>query len=302
MNNLFVYFEEESVLKFTYELEKCKQLAFLDVLVRKCGNMFSTSVFIKDTNQGDCINYNGLCPDKYKVSVIKTLLHRGFHVCSDWASFHLEINRLKQLLTNNNFPMSIIDSTVNNFLQNKVDNNQPVLTHTNIDLFYESQMHSGYKQEEKQLQLLIKKHLEPIEEDHRIRLLIYYKNKKLKNLLIKNNISSISDTAQRHHVVYSYKCEKDGCNSANYVGYTACTVTERFKMHTQNGSIKKHILDAHSQSKVTRQELINCTTILRSCNTKRQLIMTEAVLIKELQPDLNSQEEGCDRLLKIFKH
>ena len=42
--------------------------------------------------------------------------------------------------------------------------------------------------------------------------------------------------------------------------------------------------------------------ILYSDSSVGQLRMTEAVLIKDLKPSINSQEEGCDRLLKIFKH
>ena len=75
-----------------------------------------------------------------------------------------------------------------------------------------------------------------------------------------------------------------------------------FKMHTQNGSIKKHLKEAHKINKITRQELIDKVKILKSCNNKKELIMTEAILIKCNSPSLNAQEEGADRLLKIFKH
>ena len=49
------------------------------MIVKECGSKTRTSVHVKDTNYGDCINYKGICPDQYKLSAINTLLHRGYH-------------------------------------------------------------------------------------------------------------------------------------------------------------------------------------------------------------------------------
>ena len=76
-------FEQNSVLKFTVEFEKYQQLAFLDCLIKKLDSSFKTSVFIKDTNAGDCLNFKSICPDRYKTGVVKTLLHRAHVVSSD---------------------------------------------------------------------------------------------------------------------------------------------------------------------------------------------------------------------------
>ena len=61
------YFENNSVLKFTYELEKNLQISFLDVLLTRMNKTIHTSVFTKSTSTRDSINYNGICPDKYKI-------------------------------------------------------------------------------------------------------------------------------------------------------------------------------------------------------------------------------------------
>ena len=182
-----------------------------------------------------------------------------------------------------------------------ISNSKPV--NTKIDIFYESQMSSNYKLEEKQLSNIISKYVKPNNEDQEINLRIYYKNKKLKNLLIRNRASNNTEVSNRHHVVYQYKCNQAGCNSSQtYVGYTTCTIDERFRMHAQTGSIKRHLVENHGVERVVKNEIIKCTNILGSCNSKGRLRMMEAILIKDLKPTLNSQEEGCDRLLKIFKH
>ena len=112
-------FESNSVLQFTYEMEKQNQLAFLDRIVKQCSSKIQTAVYVKDTNLGNCINYKGICSEKYKISVIATLLHRGCHISHDWNTFHEKILRMKQLLANNNFPMKVIYAAVNSFLSKK---------------------------------------------------------------------------------------------------------------------------------------------------------------------------------------
>ena len=141
-------FEQESVLKFTYELEKDHTLPFLDVSVNISNNIVKTSVHVKSTNLGDCINFRSTCPDKYKISVIKTFLYRAYEICSEWQSFHQEIVRLKQMLTNNNFPMNIIDNTIKSFLDKLfLSDNKLIQDKRQINFFFQGQMSSAYKLE-----------------------------------------------------------------------------------------------------------------------------------------------------------
>ncbi len=65
-------------------------LYFLDVEVRNENNLFSTSVFVKETSNGSCINFRSICPSRYKEGLIKTLLHRAYDICSDWTNFDRE--------------------------------------------------------------------------------------------------------------------------------------------------------------------------------------------------------------------
>ena len=99
-----------SILNFTYELEKSKKLNFLDVTVTRGSNGLTTSVYVKPTYDNQTLNYLSIAPLKYKISTIKTLLHRGFHVSDSWNTFHTEVIRIKNLLNNNNFPIKLIDN------------------------------------------------------------------------------------------------------------------------------------------------------------------------------------------------
>ena len=66
--NLRDLFERKSVLKFTYEIETNKKLAFLDCMISKTPGTLVTDVFVKETNTGECMSYNSFAPHRYKTS------------------------------------------------------------------------------------------------------------------------------------------------------------------------------------------------------------------------------------------
>ena len=72
--------------------------------------------------------------------------------------------------------------------------------------------------------------------------------------------------------------------------------------HAHRKWIKNHLSACHGVTKVSKKDLTDCLKILCLNNSIGYLRMAEATFIKELKPSLNSQEEGCDRLLKNFKH
>ena len=118
--NLKEIFKLHSVLNCTYEVELKKRIAFLDTLVNKEQQSLQTSLFTKVINTGEFMNYKSICPDRYKIGVLKTLLGRAYSICSSWQSFSEEVERVKQVLVNNNYPMQLLDLHINKFIS--VDN------------------------------------------------------------------------------------------------------------------------------------------------------------------------------------
>ena len=103
-------FENNSVLKFTFELnDSNKQVNFLDTIITITDSGPTTSVFIKPTNNGACLNGDSECPDRYKRSVINSYLLRAYRFSETWADFHKEVVRIKRLLVNNNYSNSFVD-------------------------------------------------------------------------------------------------------------------------------------------------------------------------------------------------
>ena len=127
----------------------------------------------------------------------------------------------------------------------------------------------------------------------------------MKSLYIKNNIHNNKEIASEHHVVYQYTCNRGDCNVTHpsYIGYTTCSINNRFKMHTQNSSsIKKHLQELHNINTIKTADLIPHVKILHKSADRRNLILTEAIYIKQERPNLNAQNEGSEKILKIFKH
>ena len=70
----------------------------------------------------------------------------------------------------------------------------------------------------------------------------------------------------------------------------------RFRQHK---SVKEHLNIVHDKRFVSK-EVLHSVEVLQHCDNKQDLLLYEALYIKERQPSLNSQEEGRDRVLSIF--
>ena len=54
--------------------------------------------------------------ESYKTGLIFTLLFHCFTICSDIPSFHLELDRLRQIFKFNNYPVTLLDQCVKTLL------------------------------------------------------------------------------------------------------------------------------------------------------------------------------------------
>ena len=102
------------------------------------------------------------------------------------------MGKIKHLLTNNNYPKAIIDKAVNNFLQKKLattkaDENsiEPLA----INLLFLNQISAQYKQDEKQLTQIIHRNIRAADNNGKVKLNFYYKNKKTQLICLLKIIS-----------------------------------------------------------------------------------------------------------------
>ena len=72
-----------------------------------------------------------------------------------------------------------------------------------------------HEKEEEKLKVIIYNHVHPSNENSKVNVNIYYRNLKLKNLLINNSLPSESEA--KDHYVYRYTCDERQCN-LSYIG------------------------------------------------------------------------------------
>ena len=151
--------------------------------------------------------YHNECPPKYKIAIIKNLIHRAFYISSQ-TIFHKELTNIKQTLVNNNFPNKLVDQQIKLYLQNiNKNNNTTNNNNTNrINLYYRNQMYYNYKSDEQAITNIIKRHLKPIEKQKQIKLTIYYTKFKTSKLIVKNNTNSVKMYLKQTNVVYKFIC------------------------------------------------------------------------------------------------
>ena len=107
---------------------------------------------------------------------------------------------------------------------------------------------------------------------------------------MRNNTLNDGNKLKRANVVYQFNCPNEDCRlrSVSYIGATTTTLSRRLTMHLREGSPKEHMHQQHN-TKLTRTQLVQNTTIIASSNTHTRLRILEALHIKDKAPAINKQ-------------
>ena len=171
-------------------------------------------------------------------------------------------------------------------------------TQQTIPLFYHNQMHSNYTIDERVLKSIVMNKIKCTQDNTKIKLIIYYRNKKTCNLVMKNNCLPSTPESDKSHVCYKFICPIQDCRPEEYIGYTEVKLSNRLKNHTYNGSIKQHFI-TQDNSLPSKQQLIDNTKIIAQADTKYKLLIKEALLIQKHNPAINKQFDSFPNILKL---
>ncbi|XP_068691626.1 uncharacterized protein [Montipora foliosa] len=69
-------------IKFTIEFDQNDEIPFLDILMKRNRDSFSTSVYRKKTFTGFYTKWDSFTPRKYKINLVRTLAYRCIRICS----------------------------------------------------------------------------------------------------------------------------------------------------------------------------------------------------------------------------
>ena len=194
-----------------------------------------TSPYKKPTsNNSILLNYHSECPQKYKIAIIKNLIHRVFYISFKTIFYKELTNNIKQTLVNNNFPNKLVDQQIKLYLHNIYKNNT-----NRINFHCKNQMHYNYKLA---ITNIIKRHIKSIEKQKQIKLIIYYTKSKTSNLIVRNN-NSAKIPLNQTNVIYEFICPFQECGlenkNNNYNGYTTTTLSHHLTYHLFENSAKK---------------------------------------------------------------
>ena len=272
-------------MKFTVDVGR-ERLDFLDVQVsRDVNNIFSFSVYRKPCFTGLLLNFSSFTPISWKSGIITCLLKRAYRVCSTWAIFDREVTYLRKLFVSNGYPVQFFNKTLKKFLEKmrnplaRGNNN-----HTNILVLpYMGQVSDRFSAR-------FRRFCNKYNLDYRL----VFKPFKIGFYF---SLKSSCPAFLRSCLVYKFVCSCD--TSTTYIGKTKRHLYKRVGEHlTYNSNysaIFEHI--ANNSCNVSRENF----SILRSCNFISDLNITEALLIKKLDPKLNKSiaNSGQSTFLKL---
>ena len=289
-------FENNSVLNFTYEMNVNSKLPFLDVLVDGSGAEFKTEVFHKPTDQGVCLNSKSECVERYKRGTIMNYLTRAYKIASTWVEFNIEVCHIRQRMINNGYTNQFVDQHIRTFLNNVILK-APKEEKQLIPVYYKAQFHQNYKLDERVIKNILNDKVKS-NCDAEIEIRIYYKGSKTSNLVMKNNLNPKPCGLSEANIIYKFNCPSHG-QATCYVGQTQTTLSRRLTAHKQHGSIHDHFLTFHG-AKPTREQLVENTVAIARAADKQRLDITEALLILDLKPIINKQQDKFPNILKLY--
>ena len=296
-------------MSFTYEVEQNKCLPFLDVMVNREENKFSTSIYRKPTFSGLYTNFHSYISDQYKKGLIMCLLFRVFSFVTDWNKFHEEVKFLTQVFRKNSYPEHFIEKCISKFLlkkfkfqnQNQNFENQKIPNENQkrelkISLPFMGKYSNDVK---KQISKLASKFLIGTKI-----IIIWNSPRKMRNLF---NFKDRLPMRLRSNILYSYSC--NGCNSI-YLGKSkrhflvrayehlglSLRTGKKFTYnprHNNNSGILDHI---NGQNNCHGD--INNFKIMGKASNDFHLRIKESLLIRKLKPSLNSKDNSIP--LQLF--
>ena len=121
---------------------------------------------------------------------------------------------------------------------------------------------------------------------------------------MRNNMMKKPRDLSKTNVIYDFQCKRGDCEhlprrSVTYDGLTTNTLSRRLSVHLQVGAIRHHFDNKHD-TRITRKEILNFTRIRYKMRDTNRLEILEALIINTEDPEINRQDTGKIRILKLY--
>ena len=276
-------------INFTIEYENNDCLPFLDILIKRSDQHFSTSVYRKQTYTGLGSNFYSSCFFNFKLNSIRTLLHRAYSHSSDWINFHNEVEFLRNFFRDNCFPEFLFNKYLKKFIDNIFQPKMPLPTVPKLD-FYASLPYTSDRNFLPFLKQILTKHFNCLNPK-----LVLRNQRTIGSLFrFKDTVPSL----MRSLVVYKYTCPR--CNLGTYVGSTKRMLKVRIDSHRGISHRTGSTLNKKEFSNI-REHANRCKStisyddfdIVTQAPDEASLFILESLCIKQLVPSLNNQSSSA---------
>ena len=277
-------------IKFTMDSENNNCLNFLDITVTRSDLRFTTNVFRKSCFTGLGLNFYSFSSEIYKHNSCKTLIHRAYSACSDWFSFSSEIKTLEKYFKQNCYPSFVFQNCLRKYLNSHLCPKPPITTVPKCTKYF-AFPYLGAKTKTLQLELskLVSKYYPCID------LRLAFGNSY--NIASFFHFKDTLPPLMRSNVVYLFNCPK--CDLGRYIGCTKKLLRVRICGHMgvshrtlkslsvqENSAVRKHSNSCKSNLSFDHFK------ILFSANSQQSLLIAESLLIKQLSPNLNTDQSS----------
>jgi hypothetical protein len=272
-------------VSFTMEIEKDGMLPFLGTLLLNRAPQIETKVYVKPTNTGLLVHYQSHVDNRYKRSLLTTMLDRAYRLSSSWPYFSEECERLKSLFSRLDYPHHLINSTINTFVNSRVADQQPLQASgklagndvTRVVIPFKDQDSANIvKTQLKDLSIKLQTTIQPV-----------FVSRKIGQDL--QECETKPQLVNQQCVVYQFKCNL--CDTGSYVGYTRGHLYARVDGHkSTSSSVRKHYDNDHAGA--VPEDLLSCFKVLKKCMNKFDCLVNEMLYIKQLTPSLNVQTDS----------
>ena len=241
------------------ELEKNEKFPFLGMEIIRNSTRLDTKVYRKPTDTGLLLHYNSHVDVKYKHSLLKTMLNRGFELSSKWQFFHQECARLKEIFTRLHYPEALVQNTTRSFVEMKVTGStrlpqQADESPVRIPLPFKDQRSTNKPREQlSDLSRKINAEVHPVFTSRNIKDELKAKEPK-------------PPIVNQQNVVYFFKC--DLCD-VDYVGFTSRHLHQRVEEHKRT-VIGNHVREQHGNEPC---EIAKNFRVLRKCSSNSSSIV-----------------------------
>ena len=284
-------------INFSIEHENNSSLSFLDIFIQRENFKFKTSVFRKSSFTGLGTSFFSFSPKNFKISAIKTLIYRAFHISSNYEMFHDELMFLKNFFQNNGYPLFIVEDCIKKFLDNIFNSSKLIPLTVPKLIMYCKLPYFGVQSDKMKSELinLVTKFFPFI--DIKV---ILVNDFKIKNLFSHKERLPVGCMSS---VVYKFCCAS--CD-ATYVGSTCkqliCRVQQHaglsFRTNLPLGKPEDSSIRNHCHGSCKRDIGIQNFKILHHEASEYGLRLLESLYISKLKPSLNEMSSAFP--LKIF--